>query len=49
MLKRFIRLNLNQPPQILVHPCEQIPFKSTEAAELYVEVLKQKGEFYISD
>lgn len=50
MLKRyFIRLNRSQLPQILVHPCEQIPFESAEAAELYVEDLKQKGEFHIFD
>ncbi len=48
MIKRFfVRLNRDQP-QILLHPCENIPFETREAAERYVEDLKQKGEFYIS-
>lgn len=50
MLKRFfVRFNQSQPPQILVHPGENIPFESAEAAELYVKNLKHSGEFYIFD
>ncbi len=45
----FIKLNRSQPPQPLLHPCENRYFNSRNDAELHIEEIKEEGNFFIFD